>query len=529
GTPPTVTSPFAGGSDGTGTIFEFDDDASVGAGNVGVLIGVDAAATLVNLINAINTSGLDITAVDGTVTVPLAALTHGTPGDAGNQTITETGAAIAVTGMSGGTDAVPGSVTTVLTFEATSPGSWGNDLLVTIVAPTVIFGAPAANFDLTVTAPVDQNGVTQVVERFTNLSLDSTSARFIENILLDGIRGEVEASQYIRADVLVSAGTPSAGTVQLGTAGGTVGADGIAALADTDIIGVLTPTPTGLQAARNPDTVDFNVLLIPGWTDKDVIAEGQAIAEERGDFIYVVDPPLGLSVPEVIDWHNGLSGIVPDAPTSPLDSTYLTLNWSWVQVFDTFNKVNLFLPPSGFVAAQMAFTDAIAGPWFPVAGFNRGNIQGDAVEISPALADRDLLQGGQNRINPIVNFADTGLVLFGNRTLLRTDSLLADTHVRRLLIHAEKLIASAVRVLVFEPQDPVTWKRFEQLVNPILSQIAANRGLEKFEVIINETLNPPAQRRQKVMKGRLNLTPFTAAEQIEIDFAVFSTGAEFTE
>ena len=529
-TPPTVTTPFAGGANGTAVTFEFDDDATIGAGNIGVLIGATAAATLTNLINAINASALDMTAVDGTITIPLLNLTHGTPGDQGNQTITEIAAAITVTGMTGGTDALPGAATTVMTLLASSPGTWGNDIIVDISATTV-FGAPVDNFDIVVTAPVDRSGVTQVVERFTNLSLTATDARFIETVLEEGIRGQVEASTFIRADVIVSSGSPDSGQSQLGTGGGTVGADGIDALTSTDIIGTVPASgvPTGMQAIRNPDTQEFNILCIPGITHIDVINEAINIAVSRGDFIFILDPPFGLTKQEVIDWHNGLSIIVPNAPTQPIDSTYLTLNWSHIQVFDEFNQQNIFLPPSGHIAAAFAFTDQVAGPWFAAAGFNRGILDGDDVEFSPDLADRNDLLGGQNRINPIVNFADTGLVLFGNRTLLRTDSLLADVHVRRLLIHAEKLIASAVRVLVFEPNDPITWKKFEQLVNPILGNIAANRGLSKFGVVINSTLNPPAQRRMKIMRGRLNLTPIDAAEQIEIDFAVFSTGAEFTE
>lgn len=527
--PPTVTSPFAGGSNGPATVFEFDDDSTIGVGNIGVLIGATAAATMTNLINAINASGLDLSAEDTTITVPRATLTHGTPGDQGNQTITTTGASIAVTGLSGGTDAVPGSSATVLEIEASSPGTWGNEVEVEITA-TVVFGAPAGNFDLVVSAPVDRSGVRQTVERFTNLSLDASSDRFIETVLTDGVRGEVDPARFVVADSLVTSGSPTVGTYQLGTAGGTVGADGITGLAATDYVGSISGNAaTGLQAARNPDTIEFNILCIPGQTHNSILQAMQSLAETRGDFIFIVDPPQGLTKQEIIDWHNGLSLIVPNAPTQPIDTTYGTLAWSWITDFDDFNQVNIELPPSGFYAAQMAFTDQVAGPWFPVAGFNRGVIDGDAVEFSPPLADRDDLLGGQNRVNPIVEFADTGLVLFGNRTLLRRESLLSNVHVRRLLIHAEKLIASTVRVLVFEPQDPITWKKFENLVNPILANIAANRGLEKFEVIINGTLNPPALRRQKVMRGRLNLTPFDAVEQIEIDFAVFSTGAEFTE
>lgn len=527
--PPTVTSPFSGGSNGTATIFEFDSDSTVGVGNIGVLIGATAAATMTNLIAAINASGLDITAEDTTITVPRATLTHGTPGDQGNQTITETGVNITVTGMSGGEDAVPGSAATVMDIEASSPGTWGNEIEVEITATTT-FGAPVGNFDLVVTAPVDRSGVRQVVERFTNLSLDSASDRFIETVLTDGIRGEVDPSQYIVADVIVASGSPDDGTYELGTAGGTVGQDGITGLTSTDYIGTVSGNAaTGLQAARNPDTVEYNILCIPGQTHNAIIQAMQTLAETRGDFIFIPDPPEGLTKQEVIDWHNGLSTIVPNAPTQPIDTTYGTIAWAWLTDFDDFNQVNIELPPSGYYAAQMAFTDQVAGPWFPVAGFNRGVIDADATEFSPPLEDRDDLVGGQNRINPIVDFAGVGLVLFGNRTLLRRNSLLADVHVRRLLIHAEKLIASTVRVLVFEPQDPITWKKFENLVNPILASIAANRGLEKFEVVINGTLNPPAQRRQKVMRGRINLTPLDAVEQLEIDFAVFSTGAEFTE
>jgi hypothetical protein len=107
--------------------------------------------------------------------------------------------------------------------------------------------------------------------------------------------------------------------------------------------------------------------------------------------------------------------------------------------------------------------------------------------------------------------------------------LLADVHVRRLLLHAEKLCATAVRVLLFEPNDPITRKKYEQLCNPILANIAANRGLERFDVSVSDELNPPEVRRQKRLRGRLSLIPIDATEIIEIDFAIFSTGAEFTE
>lgn len=529
-TPPTATTPLAGGSDGTAVTFEFDDDASFGGGNIGVLIGATAAATLVNLITAIASSALEINAVDGTVTIPLIDLTHNIPGDAGNQTITEIAANIGVTGMSGGADVIPGSATTVMTILAKDSGTGGNDVQVTILA-TAIIGAPAGNFDLIVSAPVDESGVTEEVERFNNLSLDPTSNRFIETVLAEGIVSEVARSQLIRADTITT-GSPDAGTFTVGAT--TSGTDGITGLLFSDFIGTVSGTiATGLKALRNTDRIEFNILAVPGQTHFAIIDEMKDLVQNvRGDAIGLVDPPFGLDVDQVIDWHNGVSLIVPNAPTTPIDSSYLTLNFPHVRIFDNVNKVRLFLPPSGFVAANMAVNDDLVGPWFPVAGHNRGVLQAEELEFSPDPDDRNKLApviGGQNRVNPIVDFIGQGPTLFGNRTLQRVESALTSVHVRRMLLHAEKLSASAVKFLIFEPNDPVTWRKFEFLVNPILEFIAANQGLAQFRVVVNASTNPPEQRRQRKMRGKILLEPIEAAEIIEIDFAIFATGAEFTE
>ena len=527
-TPPTVTSPLTGGSDGTAFTFEFDDDAAIGGGNIGVLIGATAAATLVNLITAIASSALEINAVDGTITIPLIDLTHNIPGDAGNQTITETGAAIGVTGMAGGVDLIPGSVTTVMSLEAVDPGSFGNDIDVTFVA-TAVFGAPADSFDMDVLVPPDLSGAPEIREQYQNLSLDPTSVRFIETVLAEGIIGEVARSEFIRADAITT-GSPDAGTVDLGAT--TPGSDGITGLTFSDFIGTVSGvTSTGLKALRNPDRVLFNILAVPGQTHFAIIDEIKSLAIDRGDFLGLIDPPLGLDVDQIIDWHNGVSTIVPNAPTTPIDSSYLSLWWSHLEVFDDVNKVRLFLPPSGFVAANMAVNDDFVGPWFPVSGHNRGVLEADAVEFSPDKADRNKLAPlvGQNRVNPIVDFVNQGPTLFGNRTLQRKETALVSLHVRRMLLHAEALIANSVKFLIFEPNDPVTWRKFELMVNPILEFIGANQGLEEFRVQADASTTPIELRRQRRMNGKIIIKPLEAAEAIGIDFGLLATGAEFTE
>jgi hypothetical protein len=510
--------------------FEFDDDASYTPGNLPVLIGATAADTLSNLIAAVNLSAVDMVAVDGTVTIPQMDLTHNTGGIDGNAAIQENGAQIGVSGLSGGVDAVPGAPTVLFTIHAKTPGVWGNDVQVVVSDATAI-GAAADAFDLNIYAPVDQSGTLQVVERYTNMTTDPTDERYLEKVIEEGIVGEIDPSEYIEVDVLAD-GDPTNATYQLGDIPANEGDNGITGLAAADYIGTVTGVQaTGLKAVRNAEKTEFNVLAVPGVVHQAVVLEMIDTAEHRADCLCLVDPPFGLDRDEVIDWHNGDSSY-PDAPSAALDSSYATLTWAWCKVYDSYNKQYVWLPPSGFVAAQCAYTDRMAAPWFPIAGPNRGKITALDVEYSPSQEDRDLLCPiftGDNRVNPIVNFATGGLTLYGNRTLQRKWSKLTDVHVRRLMLHAEKLCATSVKYLVFEPNDPITWKKFETICNRHLSEIAAARGLERFEVQCNETTNTPYYINTRRMKAKLFVTPMGAAEGIELDFSIFASGAEFEE
>jgi len=90
---------------GTATVFEFDVGGGGITGDVAVVItGAENQAALSALVfAAINTAGIDITAVDGGTAV---TLTQDTAGTAGNVTITDTVADVGFvpSGFSGGTD-----------------------------------------------------------------------------------------------------------------------------------------------------------------------------------------------------------------------------------------------------------------------------------------------------------------------------------------------------------------------------------------------------------------------------------------
>lgn len=527
----TVTLPKTGGGS---VVFEFDNNTAYTAGNVPVLIGSSALETLANLVAAVGASTAAVTAVNSSSTVPQATLRSSVAGVAGNVAITESSAAIAVTGLTGGVDGALGSTAAVLAVSAASPGTWGNRIRVRVVAPTSMINDASvtdSRFDLYVDYLLEDGSGYQNVEVFRNMSLVSTSSRYITTVLTDGLTGEYAPSEYIRAEVLPSAASLVSGSYMIGSTPGVPGTDGVTGLLPSHYVGSSAGvTPTGLQALRNPETTEFNLLAIPGVSDSTVIQAGLDLCSRRGDALYLIDPPRGLTAAQVTDWHNGKLISVTGAPTGPLNSTYGALYWAWVEASDAYNNVKLWLPPSGFVAACMATVDKASGPWMTVAGSVRGVIEnGLRVEYSPWQDDRDLLNGDPNRVNPIVSFVNGGLTIFGNRTISRRSSALNNVHTRRMLLHAEKVCATAVRVLHFDPNDSHTWIRFTKLVNAELETIKAGRGIEDFRVICDETTNPPEQRQRKTMRGKILIKPAEAAEIILLDFSLLATGASFDE
>lgn len=499
--------------------------AGVVSGNVAVAIGASAAITAQNLRAAVNAQTFNVTA-SGTGASVL--LTNDGVGTGGNVAVTEldSGGNITISGMAGGTanGAVLG-----LTVSAASPGTWGNSIRVTL-SPTTVAGAPAGNFDLSIEAPVGSSTAIQVVETFFNLSPDSSSARFAETVVNTGIVNESNASRYIVVDVLVNQ-TPVAGVYQIGSA--LAGADGISGLTAADYIGTASGTAaTGMQTLRNSETVSFNLLAVPGVTHTDVVNEMLAICSFRGDAFAVVDPPFGLTPGQVTDWHNGLSTLVPNPPTSPLDSDYGALYWAWVKNRSEYLKQSLFMPPSGFVLAAYARTDRQVGPWRAPAGHQRGIVEAEAVEYSPFQTERDLLLGGNNAVNPIVSFqGGSGFVIYGNETLTRTPKPTDAVHVRRMLIYLKTAAVAATRAIQFEPNDPTTWRNVELALQPLIDFLVASRGVKAINndgtrprAKCDSETNPPELQAQKTVNAKLFISHIDAAETLIIDFTLIASG-----
>ena len=284
-----------------------------------------------------------------------------------------------------------------------------------------------------------------------------------------------------------------------------------------------------IDALADDDQYDFKLLFIPGVSHKSITSYASEMVQTRGDALYIMDPQ-GQSSHDTIHNSGGPSQATKAQSKTQAQSyntNYAATYYPWIKIADPDSNSQVWVPPTIGAAAALAFNDRVGFPWFAPAGLNRGGL--DVLDVWERLDkdDRDDLYGA--KVNPIASFPGSGIVIWGQKTLQTKSSALDRINVRRLLIFARKLIASTVRVLVFEPNSVQTRTKFTNLINPILDTIRRNQGIERFIVRADESVNTPDLIDRNILKGKIFIQPTRAAEFISIDFFVTRTGATFEE
>ena len=272
----------------------------------------------------------------------------------------------------------------------------------------------------------------------------------------------------------------------------------------------------GIDTFANPEAVDINIFATPGinfYDHSSLTAYSiEMVEEDRADSLYVISSPNQTSSDEIIDSLDLVA----------IDSNYSATYWPWIQVRDVDNATQLYLPPTGEVLRNIALTDNVSFPWFAVAGYSRGLVNSVKAFKKLTLDERDDLY--KNRINPIATFADTGTIIWGNKTLQVRESALDRINVRRLLLRTRKLISAVAVRLLFEQNDEQVRNEFLRLVNPILESIKRERGLFEFRVTVS---NDPEDIDANTLRGKIYIKPTRSLEFIDLEFIITPTGASF--
>jgi hypothetical protein len=284
----------------------------------------------------------------------------------------------------------------------------------------------------------------------------------------------------------------------------------------------------GYMQFANPEDVDINLFATPGinYSGQSLLTEDALdIIEDSedgrgGDALYV------MAAPQYRDDMDAFTPeeIVDALEDTEIDSPYACTYWPWVKYWDGDNKRYIDLPPTKDVVRDMAATDNVSFPWFSPAGLTRGEVECARAYYKTTLLDEDTLY--ENMINPIKTFAVDGVKVWGNKTLYHKETPRNRINVSRLMIRVKKLVSQAARNLIFEQYDVTLEKQFRSVVEPILQDVKANRGIYDYRIVTECT---EETRDQHILPAKILIKPTPALEYISISFVVYPESVQFDE
>jgi len=393
---------------------------------------------------------------------------------------------------------------------AKDQGLWNNGLGIQVVN----IDAVNFTFDIVVSEK-DADGNYQVVETWTVSRKTQIDGYGKQQNLEDAING---FSSYITvADDVTQADTflPEEQLTVLAVGGGANGA----AVTDSQI-------NFGWDEFANPDDVDIRILINGGYSSVPVQQKMKTIAESRKDCIALFDLPYSAlaSITDMTTWRD---------TTQNFNTSYTALYTPWVKIYDQYNDKILEIPPTGYVASQMAYNDYVSEPWYAPAGLNRGLLNVLGVTRVFTQGERDTLYLKQ--LNPLQTFRGEGNVIWGQKTQQVKASALDRINVRRLLIVLEKSISASLKYFVFEPNSDITRYRITSMIESYLDLLGARGAFQTelgdkgFKVVCDATNNTPAIIDRNELHVDVFIKPSRAAEFVQLQVIITATGASFEE
>jgi phage tail sheath protein FI len=372
-----------------------------------------------------------------------------------------------------------------LLLDASSPGSWGNNLTVLIDHNTKDKNSPNPDASLFNVTIFETNPVTNQVtasEKFLNVSVSPANARFIAKVLEQGsalMRVPTDNSgKYLmpggRPNETVTVVSPPASPPTPGSPdpvhaqGGSDGSD----VGEAQFIGAgMAGNKRGLYALEKADL--FNLLCIPPFTSEldittALVGEAAVYCEKRRAMM-IVDPPSGWTTKKTaVDQFS-------DATTDFVGtrSNNSALFFPRLQQPNPLreNQIEVFAP-CGAVAGVMARTDAQRGVWKAPAG-QEASLVG-VPQLSVSLTDDENGELNPLGVNCLRAFPIIGRVVWGARTLEGADQLASEWKyipVRRTALYIEESLYRGTKWVVFEPNDEPLWAQIRLNVGSFMHDL----------------------------------------------------------
>jgi hypothetical protein len=279
----------------------------------------------------------------------------------------------------------------------------------------------------------------------------------------------------------------------------------------------------------------FNMMATPNYPE--LQPNMIVLNADRGETGFIIgDTPMRLpdDATAIQAWATNAAGATSTGEDGLVSrSTYMGLFYP-SGITSDLNGNLVAVPASHMMIRTFLRNDTVAYPWLAPAGTRRGIIDnatnigyvdpitGEFITIKTRIGIRDVLY--TNQINPMVFFTGNGLLNYGNKSSFNSQSALDRINVARLIAYIRRQLTIAARPFVFEPNDAYTRQQIQGVVQTLLVDLVAKRGVYDYLVVCDESNNTPARIDRNELWIDVAIEPVKAVEFIYIPVRVFNTG-----
>ena len=281
---------------------------------------------------------------------------------------------------------------------------------------------------------------------------------------------------------------------------------------------------------------NFNVLATPGYSE--LIQNMVALNNDRRNTGFILgDAPFRLAAnsTDVQNWATN-ANLATDNNDKGLVTadTYLGIFYPSGITTDLDGNT-VMVPPTHMMLRTLIRSDDASFPWFAPAGTRRGVVDnatglgfldkstGEFTSVGVRESLRDTLY--ENSINPIAFFPGNGILNYGNKSRTATASALDRINVSRLTAYIRERLAVITKPFVFEPNDKLTRDEVKQVVEQLMNDLVAKRGLYDYVVVCDETNNTNDRIDRNELYIDIAIEPVKAVEFIYIPVRIQNTGS----
>ena len=273
----------------------------------------------------------------------------------------------------------------------------------------------------------------------------------------------------------------------------------------------------------------FNLLACPGYPE--LVNNMAALNNDRANTGFVIgDTPMTLTatMSSIATYNASITGSDP----------YVGLFYPSALTTDLVGN-EIAVPPSHMMLRTFLHSDNVSYQWFAPAGTRRGLID-NATAIGYVDADSGLfVRSGisqqlrdslyELRMNPITLLAGAGIVAYGQKTRSPAvgagGSSMDRINVARLVNYLRTILRGVANQFLFEPNDKITRDQVKQLVESVLNDLIAKRGLYDYLVVCDDSNNTSDRIARNELYVDVAIEPMKDVEFIYIPIRLKNPGS----